>query len=73
MAHPLSVVIMENIHLSPIFDFSLTINQLKITVKYYSDLIYLLLNRNNITDLNVKCLQLDVIKDSFLMWKTNVL
>ncbi|CAF4418016.1 unnamed protein product, partial [Didymodactylos carnosus] len=56
----LSVVIIENIHLSRIFDFSPTINQLKITVKYYSDLIYLLLNPNNITDLNVKCLQLDV-------------
>ncbi|CAF1339065.1 unnamed protein product [Didymodactylos carnosus] len=68
----LSVVIIENIHLSRIFDFSPTINQLKITVKYYSDLIYLLLNPNNITDLNVKCLQLDVNEGNFLMWKTNI-
>ncbi|CAF1365237.1 unnamed protein product, partial [Didymodactylos carnosus] len=40
----LSVVIIENIHLSRIFHFSSSIKQLKITVKYSSDLIHLLLN-----------------------------
>ncbi|CAF1207498.1 unnamed protein product [Didymodactylos carnosus] len=63
----LSIVIIENIHLSRIFDISLSLTQLNITVKYYSDLIYLLLNSNNITDLNVKCQYLDVIEGNFLI------
>ncbi|CAF0984904.1 unnamed protein product [Didymodactylos carnosus] len=67
----LSIVIIENIHLSRIFDISLSLTQLNITVKYYSDLIYLLLNSNNITDLNVKCQYLDVIEVS-VHGKTNI-